>query len=81
MHWSEPRSSPCLLKWVLEIVHKNRHLLQELLQILCEWLSDAYSQLNTLAFSDTVHRLVRVVLRLGAQVGHRSGQTAELLVI
>jgi CRP-like cAMP-binding protein len=42
---------------VLDIVQKNRHLLQELVQICCESLSDAYDQLNTLAFSDTVHRL------------------------
>ncbi len=63
---------------VLEIVQKNRHLLQELVQIFCESLSDAYDQLNTLAFSDTVHRLVRVLLRLGTQMGHSSGQTTEL---
>jgi CRP/FNR family cyclic AMP-dependent transcriptional regulator len=63
---------------VLEMVQKNRHLLQELVQIFCESLSDAYDQLDTLAFSDTVHRLVRVLLRLGAKMGPRSGQTTEL---
>jgi CRP-like cAMP-binding protein len=63
---------------VLDIVQKNRHLLQELVQICCESLSDAYDQLNTLAFSDTVHRLVRVLLRLGTQLGHTSGQRTEL---
>ena len=63
---------------VLDIVQKNRNLLQELLQICCESLSDAYDQLNTLAFNDTVHRLVRVLLRLGEQLGHRSGQKTEL---
>ena len=50
---------------VLDIVQGNKHLLRELLQICCESLSDAYDQLNTLAFSDTVHRLVRVLLNLG----------------
>src|SRR5260370_10913371 len=49
---------------VLDIVHKNRDLLQELVQICYESLSDAYDQLNTLAFSDTVHRLARGLLRL-----------------
>jgi CRP/FNR family transcriptional regulator, cyclic AMP receptor protein len=63
---------------VLEIVQKNRHLLQELVQMFCESLSDAYDQLNTLASSDTVHRLVRVLLRLGTQLGHTSGQMTEL---
>jgi len=63
---------------VLDIVQENRHLLQELVQICCESLSDAYDQLNTLAFSDTVHRLVRVLLKLGEQLGHSSGQRTEL---
>ena len=34
---------------ILKIVQTNRHLLQELLQMFCESLSDAYDQLNTLA--------------------------------
>jgi len=63
---------------IFEIVQANRHLLQELLQMFCESLSDAYGQLNTLASSDTVHRLVRVLLKLGAQIGHTSGQRTEL---
>jgi CRP-like cAMP-binding protein len=63
---------------VLDIVQKNRDLLQELVQTCCQSLSDAYDQLNTLAFSDTVHRLVRVLLRLGTQLGHSSGQRTEL---
>src|SRR5579864_5682525 len=63
---------------VLEIVQKNRDLLRELVQMLCESLSDAYDQLNTLASSDTVHRLVRVLLRLGTQLGHSSGGKTEL---
>jgi CRP/FNR family transcriptional regulator, cyclic AMP receptor protein len=63
---------------ILEIVQTNRHLLQELVQMFCESLSDAYDQLNRLASSDTVHRLVRVLLRLGAQLGHTAGQRTEL---
>jgi CRP-like cAMP-binding protein len=63
---------------VLEIVQKNRHLLQELVQMFCESLSDAYDQLNTLASSDIVHRLVKVLLRLGTQLGHSSGEKTEL---
>jgi len=63
---------------VLDIVQRNRSLLQELVQICCESLSDAYDQLNTLASSDTVHRLVRVLVRLGTQLGHKSGQRTEL---
>lgn len=63
---------------VLDIAQKNRELLQELVQMFCDSLSDAYDQLNTLASSDTVHRLVRVLLKLGTQLGHSSGQRTEL---
>jgi len=63
---------------ILEIVQKDRRLLQELVEIFCESLSDAYDQLNTLASSDTLHRLVRVLVRLGTQLGHSSGQKTEL---
>ena len=63
---------------LLEIVQKNRHLLHELVQMVCESLSDRYDELNTLPSSDTVHSLVRVLLRLGTQLGHTSGQMTEL---
>jgi CRP-like cAMP-binding protein len=66
------------LEEVLETVRKNSHLLQELVQMFCESLSDAYDQLNTLASGDTVHRLVRVLLRLGTQLGRTSGRMTEL---
>jgi len=33
-----------------------------------------------LAFNDTVHRLVKVLLRLGTQLGHRSGERTALSV-
>jgi CRP/FNR family cyclic AMP-dependent transcriptional regulator len=63
---------------VLEIVQKNRDLLRQLVQVFCNSLSDAYDQLNSLAFSDTVHRLVSVLVRLGTQLGRPSGQRTEL---
>ena len=63
---------------ILEIVQTNRPLLHEFVQTFCESLSDAYDQLNTLAAHDTVHRLVRVLLRLGTQLGRTSGQKTEL---
>jgi CRP/FNR family cyclic AMP-dependent transcriptional regulator len=63
---------------VLEIVQKNRDLLRELMRVFCNSLSDAYDQLNSLAFGDTVHRLVRVLLKLGTQLGRSSGRRTEL---
>ena len=66
------------LNEVLDVAQKNRDLLQELVQIFCESLADAYDQLNRLAFNDTVHRLVRVLLQLATQMGQSSGQKTEL---
>jgi CRP/FNR family cyclic AMP-dependent transcriptional regulator len=63
---------------VLEIVQKNRDLLRQLVQVFCSSLSDAYDQLNSLAFSDTVHRLVTVLVRLGTQLGRPAGTRTEL---
>jgi CRP/FNR family transcriptional regulator, cyclic AMP receptor protein len=63
---------------VLEIVQKNRELLRQLVQVFCDSLSDAYDQLNSVAFSDTVHRLIKVLVRLGKQLGRRSGQNTEI---
>ena len=63
---------------VLEIVQKNRDLLRQLIEVFCNSLSDAYDQLNSLAFSDTVHRLARALVRLGTQLGRPSGERIEL---
>jgi CRP/FNR family transcriptional regulator, cyclic AMP receptor protein len=63
---------------VLQIVQQNRELLRQLVQVFCNSLSDAYDQLNSLAFSDTVHRLIRVLVRLGTQVGRTSAHRTEL---
>jgi CRP-like cAMP-binding protein len=63
---------------VLEIVQKNRELLRQLVLVFCDSLSDAYDQLNSVAFSDIVHRLVEVLVRLGKQLGRRSRQGTEI---
>jgi CRP/FNR family cyclic AMP-dependent transcriptional regulator len=63
---------------VLEIVQKNRELLRQLIQVFCSSLSDAYEQLNSVAFSDIVHRLASVLVRLGKQLGRRSDQGVEI---
>lgn len=50
---------------VLEIGAEQKSATGTCADICCECLSDAYDQLNTLAFCLTVHRLVKVLLRLG----------------
>ena len=63
---------------VLEIVRKDRGLLQQLLELFSDSLSDAYDHLDSLAFSDTVHRLVRLLIKLGTELGRPSGQRLEI---
>lgn len=66
------------LEELLDIVQKNRDLLRQLVQVFCDSLFDAYDQLNSVAFSDTVHRLVKVLVRLGRQLGRQSGSGTEI---
>ena len=63
---------------VLAIVQRDRGLLRQLVQVFCNSLSDAYEQLNSVAFGDTVHRLIRVLVRLGSQLGRQSDQGTEI---
>ena len=63
---------------VLEVIQKNRELLRQIVQVFCNSLSDAYDQLNSLAFGDVVHRLVRVLLKLGGQIGRSSERGTEI---
>jgi len=63
---------------VLEVIQKNRELLRQIVQVFCNSLSDAYDQLNSLAFGDVVQRLVRVLLKLGGQIGRSSERGTEI---
>jgi CRP-like cAMP-binding protein len=63
---------------VLEIIQKDKNLLRQLVQVFCNSLADAYDQLNSLAFNDVVHRLVRVLVKLGTEMGRASKQGTEV---
>ena len=63
---------------ILEIVHNDKDLLRQILSLFSNSLSDAYDQLNSLAFSDIVHRLVRVLLKLGSQLGRSTRHGIEI---
>lgn len=66
------------LEDVLAIVRQDEGMLRQLVQSFCKSLSDAYDQLNSVAFGDTVHRLARVLVRLGSQLGRQVGQGIEI---
>lgn len=63
---------------VLTVVRSDPNLLKQLLNVFCDSLSDAYDQLDSVAFNDTLHRLVKVLIRLGGELGRPSGQWVEI---
>jgi CRP/FNR family transcriptional regulator, cyclic AMP receptor protein len=63
---------------VLAVVQGDGKLLRQLLNLFCDSLSEAYEQLHSVAFDDTVHRLVKALVRLGHQLGRPSGDQMEI---
>ena len=63
---------------VMEVLQKRPDLLTRLIEVFCRALSESYQQVITLAVDDTVHRLVKVLLRLAAKIGRPSGTRVEL---
>jgi CRP/FNR family transcriptional regulator, cyclic AMP receptor protein len=63
---------------VMEIMRKQPDLLDRLVELFCRALTEAYEQVNMMAVDDTVHRVVKALLRLAAKVGHRSGEMVEI---
>src|ERR1700675_3866602 len=58
---------------LLEVVRKQPDLLARLVDVFCRALNEAYAQVNTLAVDDTIHRLCKVLLKLGAKIGQTAG--------
>jgi CRP-like cAMP-binding protein len=65
---------------VMEVVRKHPELLAQLVDVFCQALKEAYSQVNAMAVDDLLHRLVNVLLRLARKVGHNLGQAVELSI-
>jgi CRP/FNR family cyclic AMP-dependent transcriptional regulator len=63
---------------VLAAVQNDRQLLGQLIQMLCASLADAYDQLNSVAFGGTLERVVKLLRRLGAQLGRPSAGGVEI---
>ncbi len=62
----------------LEHLRNQPDLLDRLVNLFCRALTEAYEQVNIMAVDDTVHRVVKALLRLAANIGHRSGETVEI---
>lgn len=63
---------------VLSVAQKDRNLLRQFVQSFCDSLSDAYEQLNSVAFSNSVHRLIQTLVKLGKRAGKDSGERVEI---
>jgi CRP/FNR family transcriptional regulator, cyclic AMP receptor protein len=63
---------------VMEVMRRQIDLLDRLVELFCRALTEAYEQVNILAVDNTVHRVVKVLLRLAAKIGHRSGEMVEI---
>jgi CRP/FNR family transcriptional regulator, cyclic AMP receptor protein len=63
---------------ILETIQKNRPLLQDLIHLFCDSLVNAYEQVTSLAFRDTLQRLTKTLSDLSGQLGRPSGDRAEI---
>lgn len=63
---------------ILDRLQQNRAVLQEILEVICHSLSGAYDQANLMSFGDTVHRVIKVLLKLAIQLGHAAGDMVEI---
>jgi CRP/FNR family cyclic AMP-dependent transcriptional regulator len=63
---------------VMEVVRRQPDLMARLVDVFCRALNEAYAQVNTLAVDDTVHRLIKVLLKLAAKIGQSSGPEVEI---
>ncbi len=63
---------------ILAALQQNRGALSEMLEAVSRSLLNAYEQASALAAEDTLHRLVRVLLRLASRLGRRAEQGVEL---
>jgi len=74
----ETNAIPVPFEEVLEVMRGRPDLLARLLDVFCQALAEAYAQMNTLAVDDTMHRLAKILLRLAAKIGLRSGPKVEI---
>lgn len=63
---------------IVEVLRKNPEFLGRLIEIFCDCLTDAYQQINTLAFHDTARRLTNVLLDLASKIGRSAGSKTEI---
>lgn len=63
---------------VLEVLLKKPDMIAVLMNVFCRALKEAYTQVNTLAVEDTVHRLVKILISLAMKLGQPAGSLVEI---
>ncbi|HLT91047.1 MAG TPA: Crp/Fnr family transcriptional regulator [Woeseiaceae bacterium] len=63
---------------VVDVLAGRPALLREFTQVLCNALSEAYAQVNSLADDDVMQRLVNVLLNLAGKFGRPLGECVEI---
>ena len=63
---------------IIESLSKRPDLLNNLIGIFCKSLADAYDQVDTIALADTLHRAIRVLLKLAAELGRPAEKRMEI---
>jgi CRP-like cAMP-binding protein len=63
---------------VMELLLKKPDMIAVLINVFCRALKEAYTQVNTLAVEDTIHRLVKILINLARKLGRPSGSFVEI---
>jgi CRP/FNR family transcriptional regulator, cyclic AMP receptor protein len=63
---------------IIEFLAKRPDLLKNLVGIFCKSLADAYEQVDTIALADALHRVIRVLLKLAAELGRPVEKRVEI---
>ena len=63
---------------VIAILMAKPDLVALLMSVFCSAFREAYEQVNILAVDDTVHRLIKVLIRLARKMGRQSGPLIEI---
>ncbi len=63
---------------IMEILLKKPELISALIDVFSKALKEAYSQVNTLALDNTLHRLIKILVGLATKIGRPSGLLVEI---
>jgi CRP/FNR family transcriptional regulator, cyclic AMP receptor protein len=63
---------------VMQLLLKKPELIAVLIDVFCRAIKEAYTQVDTLAAEDTIHRLIKVLISLATKIGQPSDLLVEI---